>query len=46
MGFLSGRFVDFIEHLIIYSIENGSSLFSRFLDIEKAEEKSEKQTQG
>ena len=36
-GFISERFVSFIENLIIYSIEKGSELFVKYLEIEKKE---------
>jgi hypothetical protein len=36
-GCLSQRYLTFIEHLIIHSIEHGSELFLKFLDIERAE---------
>jgi hypothetical protein len=36
-GCLSQRYLTFIEDLIIYSIDHGSQLFIKFLDIEKAE---------
>lgn len=36
-GFISDRFLTFIENLINFSIEKGSELFIKYLEIEKAE---------
>ena len=32
-GFISGRFISFIENIILFSIEEGSNIFIKFLDM-------------
>ena len=45
-GFISYRFVSFIEHLINFSIEKGSLLFIQYLEIEKQEIERQKQKEA
>ena len=38
-GYISWRFVEFAQDLILYAIENGSELFKKFREIQEKEEK-------
>lgn len=50
-GYISWRFIEFAQDIILYSIENGSSLYQRFQEIaikedEEAKEQKEEGTDG